>query len=131
MNNRLNALCLSAAWALGFLMTKPAKADEWNKRTEFQFNEPVQIPGKVLVPGKYVFELADRNTVQVFSEDSNGNESLVTTIQAIPAHVSKTPDKAIIQFEERSAGSPEAIHSWFYPGDNTGWGFVYPKGQNL
>ena len=30
-----------------------------------------------------------------------------------------------------SSGSPEAIHSWFYPGDNTGWEFVYPKEQNL
>jgi hypothetical protein len=135
MNIRLNALCLSASLALGFLMTKPAKADEWNKKTEFQFNQPVQIPGKVLSPGKYMFELldsqSDRNIVQVFSENSNGSESLVATIQAIPAHVSKTPDKPIIQFEERPSGSPEAIHSWFYQGENTGWTFVYPEGQGL
>ena len=25
----------------------------------------------------------------------------------------------------RPTGSPEAIHSWYYPGDNTGWQFVY------
>ena len=135
MNSRLNALCLSDSLALTLLMTKPAKADEWNKRTEFQFNEPVQIPGKVLAPGKYVFELvdsqSDRNIVQVFSENSKGNESLVTTLLAVPAHVSKTHDRPIIQFEERPSGSPEAIHSWFYPGENTGWTFVYPKGQNL
>ena len=65
-------------------MTKRVMADEWNKRTEFQFSVPVEIPGKVLVPGKYVFELADRqsegNIVQVFSEDSNGNENLIGTI---------------------------------------------------
>ena len=135
MKSKLNALCLSAPLALSFLMTKPAKADEWNKKTEFQFNQPVQIPGKVLSPGKYMFELldsqSDRNIVQVFSENSNGSESLVTTLRAIPVHVSKTPDSPIIQFEERPARSPEAIHSWFYPGENTGWGFVYPKGQNL
>ena len=40
-------------------MTKPVMADEWNKRTEFQFSAPVEIPGKTLAPGKYVFELAD------------------------------------------------------------------------
>ena len=135
MNSRFDALCLGAALALTPLMTKPAKADEWNKRTEFQFNARVEIPGKVLTPGKYVFQLldsgSDRNTVLIFSEDSNGSESLVATLQTIPDRISKTPDKAIIQFEERSSGSPEAIHSWFYPGERTGWEFVYPEGQTL
>ena len=53
--------------------------DEWNKRTEFTFSEPVDIPGHVLTAGKYVFELADnssdRNIVEIFSQDSNGKEA--------------------------------------------------------
>jgi hypothetical protein len=93
----------------------------------------VEVPGKVLTAGKYVFKIADseseRNTVQIFSEDANGNQKLVTTTMAIPDYREETPDKTIIQFEERPSGSPEAIHSWFYPGDNTGWQFVYPKGE--
>ena len=105
------------------------------RRTEFQFSGPVEIPGKVLAPGKYVFQLvdseSDRNIVQVFSEDSNGKESLVATLLAIPDYMSETPDKPIIHFEERPSGTPEAIHSWFYPGENTGWEFVYPKGETL
>ena len=131
MKSRLNALCLAGSLALALLMTKPAMADEWNKKSEFQFGASVQIPGKVLTPGKYVFEIADsesdRNTVRVFSEDSKGNESLVTTIQAIPEQISKTPDKAMVQLEERQSGAPQAIHSWFYPGEDTGWEFIYPK----
>jgi hypothetical protein len=74
---------------------------------------------------------SDRNIVQVFSEDSNGNESLVATLMAIPDYMSETPDNPIVHFEERPSGTPEAIHSWFYPGDNTGWEFVYPKGETL
>jgi hypothetical protein len=135
MNNRLNALCLGGAMALSFLMTKPAVADEWNNRTEFQFRVPVEIPGKVLTPGEYVFELAnrqtDRNIVQVFSEDSNGHESLVATFFAIPDYISKTPDEPVIRFEERHSSTPELIQSWFYPGENMGWEFVYPRGQSL
>jgi hypothetical protein len=131
VNIRLNVLCLGAALALTPFITKPVMADELNKRTEFQFGSRVEIPGKVLTPGKYVFQLLDsgsnRNTVLVFSEDSNGNESLVTTILTVPVHVSSTPGKPTIQFEERPSGSPEAIHSLFYPGDNTGWELVYPK----
>jgi hypothetical protein len=86
----------------------------------------------VLAPGKYVFELADsdsdRNIVQIYSKDSDGNETLVATILAIPDYTSNTPDKTIIHFDERHSGIPEAIHSWYYPGDNTGWEFIYPKG---
>ena len=135
MNIRLNALFLSGSLALGLFMTMPIVADESNKRTELQFSAPVQIPGHVLAPGKYVFELldsqSDRNVVRVFSKDSDGNESLVATILAVPDYTLNTPDKPIIHFEERSAGTPEAIHSWYYPGDNTGWEFLYPKEQNL
>ena len=30
-------------------------------------------------------------------------------------------------FSERPAGTPPAVKSWFYPGDNFGHRFVYPK----
>ena len=133
MNSKLNVLCLGATLALTGFMTNPVMADEWNKRTEFQFSGPVQIPGKVLAAGKYVFELLDsdsnRNIVEVFSEDSNGKDTLVATLMAIPDYMEETPDKPIVHFEERHSGSPEAIHSWFYPGENTGWQFIYAKDE--
>jgi hypothetical protein len=134
MKGRLNALFLGGFLVLSSFVTNPVMADESNKRTEFQFSAPLEIPGKVIMPGKYMFELADSNSdnniVRVYSEDSNGNESLVATISAIPAYTLNTPDKPVIQLEERHAGAPEAIHSWFYPGDNTGWEFVYRNGQS-
>ena len=133
MNIRFNAFWLSASLALIGSMIAPAFADEWNKETKFEFSAPVQVPGKVLDAGKYVFKLADsesdRHIVEIFSEDANGAQQLVTTVLAIPAYRLAPPDKPVVQFEERSSGSPEAIHTWFYPGDNAGWGFVYPKGE--
>lgn len=36
----------------------------------------------------------------------------------------------VVRFEERPSGSREAIHSWYYPGENTGWEFIYPNGQS-
>ena len=32
-----------------------------------------------------------------------------------------------MKFSERPADSPEALRAWFYPGDNFGQEFVYPK----
>ena len=123
-------LGLLALAGLGFLgvMHPNAKADEWDKTTVFTFSGPVEIPGMVLAAGTYVFKLADsdsdRNIVQVFNEDEN---HLYGTFLAIPDYRMKTPSKPIITFEERAAGAPEAVKAWFYPGDNYGNEFVYPK----
>ena len=88
MNIRWNALFLSSSLALGLLMSTSAMADEWNKRTELEFSAPVEIPGHVLAAGKYVFQIldtpSDRNIVQVFSEDADGNETLIATIGGHP-----------------------------------------------
>ena len=82
----------------------------------------------MLEAGTYVFKLADsasdRNIVQVFNKDEN---HLIGTFLAIPDYRIQPADKPIITFEERPAGSPEAVKAWFYPGENYGHDFVYPK----
>jgi LPXTG-motif cell wall-anchored protein len=115
--------------ALGLLSVIPyAKADEWNQKTIFTFSGPVEVPGRVLEAGTYVFKLmdspSDRNIVQVFSKDER---HLYGTFLAIPDLRLQPADKPIITFSERPAGTPEAIRAWFYPGDNYGHEFVYPK----
>jgi hypothetical protein len=113
-----------------FLLSTPlaAKADEWNKKTTITFNQPVEIPGMVLAPGTYVFELmdspSDRNVVQIFNADQS---HLYENVLAIPAYRLESFDKTVVTFEERAKGTPEAIKTWFYPGDNYGQEFVYPK----
>jgi len=126
---------LTASLALIGLSMTAARADDWDKQMVLRFNEPVQVPGKVLQPGKYVFRLADsdsnRNIVRIFSVDERGRQDFVSTILTIPDFRLQTPDKPLVQFEERHLGDPEAIESWFYPGDNNGWRFVYPKSEQL
>jgi hypothetical protein len=135
MTMKYSRFLLAAGLALiGFSMTT-AMADEWNKEMILRFSAPVQVPGKVLQPGKYVFRLADsdsnRNMVQIFAVDDQGKQNFLTTILTVPDFRFKTPDKPIVQLEERHLGTPEAIKSWFYPGDNYGWHFVYPKSEQL
>src|ERR1700691_3516472 len=105
-----------------------AKADTFNQKTIFTFSDPVEIPGKVLPAGTYVFKLADRgqnqDVVQVFSKNEN---KLYGTFLTIPDHRMKPTGKPVITFDERAAGSPEAVKAWVYPGDIEGHEFVYPK----
>jgi hypothetical protein len=112
--------------AASSLFPVAARADEWNKETTLTFSAPVEVPGRVLPAGKYVFKLADsdsdRNIVQIFNADQT---RLITTILGIPDYRLEPTGKTDVTFEERSAGAPEAIHSWFYPGDNAGVDFIY------
>jgi hypothetical protein len=105
-----------------------AKAEPWNQKTILTFSGPVQIPGQVLPAGTYVFKLADsssnRHIVQVFNKDEN---HVFGTFLAIPDFHLRPSSETIIKFEERAAGSPQAIKAWFYPGRNYGHEFVYPK----
>jgi LPXTG-motif cell wall-anchored protein len=116
--------------ALLFALAAPSNvfADEWNKATKLTFSEPVEVPGMVLPAGTYWFTLAnsdaDRNIVQIWDAD---RMHLVTTVLAIPDYRLQPTDKTVINFSERPSDSPEAINAWFYPGDNYGQEFVYPK----
>jgi hypothetical protein len=112
----------------GFVLVSHAKADEWDKKTIVTFSGPVEIPGKVLPAGTYVFKLlnsaSNRNIVQVFDKDE---KQLFATMLAIPDYRLQPSEKPVISFEERPSGSPEAIKAWFYPGDVYGQQFVYPR----
>jgi hypothetical protein len=123
-------LILLAGLAVAGGMAPRASAGEWDQKTIFTFSGPVEVPGQVLPAGTYVFKLADsssdRNTVQVFSEDE---KHLYGTFLSIPDERLHPAGKPIITFDERTAGSPEAVRAWFYPGDDYGHQFVYPKQQ--
>jgi hypothetical protein len=124
---KAHLLLLAGVAVLGCLMPT-AEADEWDQKTTVTFSGPVEIPGQVLPAGTYVFKLADsmsdRNIVQVFNGDMN---HLYGTFLAIPDYRLQPTDRTIITFEERPAGSPEAVKAWFYPGETYGHDFVYPK----
>jgi len=111
------------------------KADEWNKKTIVTFSAPVEIPGvgaQVLPAGTYVFKLLDsqsnRNIVQIFNERQ---DHVFSTILAIPNFRLRATDKTVMTFRERASGQPEAIRAWFYPGNQWGQEFVYPKARAI
>jgi len=109
-----------------------SRADEWNKKTIVTFDQPVEVPGMVLPAGTYVFTIFDsqsyRHIVQIWNEDGR---KLVTTILAIPNYRLEPTGETMIKFTERPANLPQALRAWFYPGDNFGQEFVYPKARAI
>jgi hypothetical protein len=111
----------------GTFFVPKGRADERDKKTIVTVNQPIQVPGKVLPAGTYVFKLLDSNNNPTLVAIFDATEThLITTINGISDERTETPDKAILQLEERPSGQPQALKAWFYPGDNFGVEFVYP-----
>jgi len=124
------ALAIACAGLLGAALVPSAHADEWNKRTVITVDEPIQVPNQVLSPGTYVLKLLDspsnRHIVQIFDKDG---QHLITTVLAIPNYRMEPTGKTQFSFWETPPGQPRALRAWFYPGDNYGQEFAYPKSE--
>src|SRR5277367_718641 len=121
-------LVVSALALLGAVSAPGARADEWNKKTIMTFNQPVEIPGQILPAGTYTFKLlnspSDRHIVQVFNADGT---QLIATILTINDYRLHPTGRTVVKFSEQPGDAPDALKAWFYPGDNFGQEFVYPK----
>lgn len=106
----------------------PARADQWDKKSVITFSQPIEVAGRLLPAGTYIFRLFDshsyRHIVQIWNEDST---KLITTVIAIPNYRLEPTGEQVLKFHETPAGSPEALRAWFYPGDLFGQEFVYPE----
>src|SRR6266852_4677326 len=128
----LKPVILSVVALFSVSLTMPLKADQWNKKTVLTVKETIQLPNTVLQPGTYVFKLADslsdRHIVQIFNADQS---QIIATILAIPNYRLQPTGKSDFRFWETPAGNSKAMRAWFYPGDNFGQEFAYPKMKSI
>jgi len=124
----VGALAIAGVALLGSSFVPRANADSWDKMTVVTVNEPIIAGNKVLQPGTYVWKLlnspSDRHIVQIFDKDQRHLEQ---TILAIPNYRLQPTGKSNFAFWETPTGVPKAVRAWFYPGDNFGQEFAYPK----
>ena len=112
------------------LVASLATADTVDKRTFFTFNRPIALPGVTLPAGQYLFRIANPNTeadvVQVLSADG---KTPYATLFAIPDERPDASNEPEVRFMETGKDEPSAIKAWWYPGETTGYEFIYPKSQ--
>ena len=134
MNLRFNATSGVKVFTLCALLsgtayiTSPARADQWNKKTTITIDQPTQVTETFLPAGTYVLKLADsssnRHIVQIFDADQ---KHIISTVLAIPNYRLQPTGNSRFAFWETPPGSAKALRAWFYPGDNFGQEFPYPK----
>lgn len=129
MLRRIVFLACSVA-LLACVMERPSTAQTLDKRTLFTFSGPISMPGVTLPAGKYLFRLANpdsgRNVVQVLNADGTKPYGMFFAMRAERVEPASTPE---VRFMETAAGMPAAIQTWWYPGERSGYEFVYPKEQ--
>ena len=90
------------------------------------FDHPVELPGKVLPPGTYIFKTSDNDElVQVFSANQ---KQLFATVMAIPADrpAQDKDSDSFVQLNKTRADAPQEIEGIFVAGRTYGYQFVYP-----
>jgi hypothetical protein len=131
-SKRLMTSACAAAMLLTLSATPAlAQGGPMDSRTEFTFNQPVELPGVTLPPGTYVFRFVDattgRKVMQVQAKDASSKTfGMFLTINA---QRPKPSDDAELRFLETPAGQPAAVKTWWYPGNTIGREFIYPKSQ--
>ena len=128
--SRLITITATAALSVAFLagVSSPANAQTigGEDKATVTFDRPVEVPGKVLSPGTYVFKSLDNNElVQVFSADQ---KHLFATLSAIPADrpVQDVSSDCFVQLNKTRADAPQEVEGFFLPGRQTGLQFIYP-----
>ena len=103
-----------------------ARASEQDQQTKVTFDQPVEIPGRVLPAGTYWFlrDTSNINVVRVYSLDW---KTLYATELTVDTEVLKPADDTTFTFAERESSQPEALLKWFYPGTTIGHEFLYHK----
>ena len=119
-----------AGLMLGISGMAQAQTDDY--RTYFTFSAPVTLPGVTLPAGRYLFRLADpstsRKVINVLTADGKKSVAMLTSI---PNRLNKAPNDPEVRFMETSNNTPPPIKTWWYPGNSTGYEFIYPRKQAL
>src|SRR5579863_3507043 len=108
-------------------VSAPLKADSLlASKAVVTFDHPVEVPGKVLPAGSYVFKSLDNNEmVQVFSSDE---KQLFATVMVVPEDrpAQDVDIDCFVQLMKTRADAPQEVEGFFLPGRVTGFQFVYP-----
>jgi len=127
--SRLAAIAATAAFGFALLVgsSAPLRADAMGeKKALVTFDRPVEVPGKVLPPGSYMFKSVDNDElVQIFSGDE---KQLFATVVVIPQDrpLQNAEIDCFVQLTKTRADAPQEVEGFFLPGRSTGYQFVYP-----
>jgi hypothetical protein len=117
-----SAVALVGVLAAGAAASVPT----WDRATHFTFNAPVRVPGALLTPGTYTFELASPNGRNVVRVVDRNRAKVYTLAFVLPIERRAASNlEAAIVFGEAPATAPQPIKAWYPHGERAGFEFTY------
>jgi LPXTG-motif cell wall-anchored protein len=130
MKSVYRVVCASMAlYALSLVPAAAQFTQPVDKRTMFTFSAPVSMPGVTLPAGEYVFRLADADSSRKVIHVQHKDGKTYGMFFSIPIDRLEPDSEPRIGFMETASGTPAAVKSWWYPGERSGYEFIYPKDQ--
>ena len=126
--NRRSALAAFGGVAVFWVLAgATGNATNFSKLTYLKFSRAVAVPGVVLSPGEYAFELVNpstsRNVVRVSNKQRTTTYAMKMTR---PIHRPARLDaKAAVTLGEARPGEAIPIKAWFPLGESIGYEFIY------
>jgi hypothetical protein len=130
--SRLVGFAAVAVFGVSFVagVGSPLKAETMSgNQAVVTFDHPVEVPGRVLPSGSYVFKTMDNDElIQVFSADQ---KHLFATVAVIPTDrpIQDTANDSFVQLNKTRADAPQEVEGFFFAGRTTGYQLVYPSAQ--
>ena len=118
------------ALAVAVLATLAIRADAapMDRAIRLSFSQPVEIPGRVLPAGSYVFEdLQLGGLTRIW--DANGLHVLATVL-TVPVERQEPEEGNTVILKGNGQHAPERVDTWFVPWESIGSEFVYTKASH-
>ena len=120
-------LTASLLVTLGLTMASSIGATDTPKKTSYlTFSGSVQIPGKVLGAGTYIFELPDSGAWDLVRVSSRDRKTVYLTaftqIVQRPDGMTRNPS---VTFGEAAKGTPPPVQAWYPQDEPNGRAFIY------
>ena len=103
-----------------FFAPQSARAEGLASGTSVTFEQPIEIPGKVLPAGTYSF-FQDGSIVRIWDKD----DRLLATLLTNSAEQQQFEPRQEFEFDSHADGSPLALKAWFFDSGMLGHEFIY------
>ena len=126
MRNKKMLLAAAVVLLAGFVSAPSSQAARAASRAHhLTFSAPVALPGVVLIPGAYIFEVPEGHVDLVRVRARDTGRALFMAFTEPVSRPATLPAGVVVTLDEAPAGQAQPLATWFPMGEPIGHRFIY------